>query len=222
MIKKSLLASIAIIVLACGSVHAQSFTRIAPSDLGLASNSGPLNSTFNIGNVFGLSPADVTFTVSNAFVADGVDSWTVADGGPSGFTLGGPVQVEAFINHGANLGSQSFQNGSQSRDGFTASAGETWTYNAGLDTNNYQLGQSANDYFVDYIGPDDGQVKSNSNGFVWVSDQAVSTFTVFSNNTTDLNNNYSVGFRVVQAIPEPSTALLIAFGGMFALRRRRK
>ena len=73
---------------------------------------------------------------------------------------------------------------------------------------------------MDYTGPETDQVESNSTGFVFVSDQPVSSFTVFSSNTTDFNNNYTLGFRAT-AVPEPASGMLLAFAGLFVLRRKR-
>ncbi|QEG21857.1 hypothetical protein [Mariniblastus fucicola] len=220
MIKTSFLAVVALVALTCSSAFGQGYFAVAPSDLGLPSGSGPINGIFDISGLLSESANTVTVQIANGHVSSITDSWTVGEGTTTSFTLGGSSMAEAFVNHGANLGSEAFQNGSLSRDGITASAGETWTQTSDLDSD-YTAGQSGSDYFIDYSGLETNQLESNSVGFRWASDQPVSTFSVFSSNTTDLNNNYTVGFRTVSAVPEPAASVVLAFAGLAFLRRKR-
>ena len=220
MIKKSLLGLLALVLFTGGTSFGQAFTPIFPSDLGLGVGAGPVNDTFSVGNLFGLSPGALSLTITNGNVAAGSNVFTVSETASATFAFSGPASVETFVNHGANLGSQSGQNGSFPRDGVTAAAGESFTLTSSLDSD-FTFGTSGNDFFVDYTGPDTGVVEANSSGFVFVSDQAVSNFTVFTQNTTDLDNNFTIGARVVSAVPEPSSAVFLAFAGLVALRRKR-
>jgi len=223
MIKKSLLAVIALSMFMCSGAFGQ-FVTIRPSDL--TSQTGPINNIFDISGFLNAAPNTISLQVANGF-ATASDAWTVDENETTTFIVGGTNPVEAFVNHGANLGSEGFQNGSLSRDGITAAIGETWTLSSGLDTTRYTAGQNANDFFVDYTGPETNQVESNSvggvtTGFVWVSDQQVSTFSVFSSNTTDLDNNFGIGFRQINAVPEPAAGMVITLAGLLALRRRKR
>lgn len=217
MIKKSLLAVVALSLFACSSAYGQ-FRTINPSDLTAAT--GPINDIFDISGLLNAPANTVSLQVANGF-ATASDSWTVDENETTTFILSGTTLVEAFVNHGANLGSEAFANGSLSRDGITAAPGETWTLSSELDSD-YTAGQNANDYFVDYTGAETNSVQSNSNGFLWISDQAVSTFSVFSSNTTDLDNNYGIGFRQINAVPEPAAGIVISLVGLLALRRRKR
>lgn len=221
MIKKSLFALVAVLTLSC-SVYGQAYTAISPGDLGFSTSSGPINGIFDIGLELGeASDTDVRLTIANGFVSSLTDSWTVSESESSTFTLTGPSATEVFINHGRNLGSEAFANGSLARDGFTSAAGETWTLASTVDASRYTFGQNANDYFVDYTGTETNQLEFNPVGFRFNSDQPVSTFTVFSSNTVDLDNNYSLGFRTVAAIPEPAAGMMVAMAGLFFVRRKR-
>ena len=222
MIKKSFLALFAVLTFSCG-VYGQGFTTIAPSDLGFSTASGPIDGIFDIGLELGeANDSDVTLEIDNGFVSSLTDSWTVGEGNSTSFILGGPSAVDVFVNHGRNLGSENFANGSDARDGITSASGETWSLDTGtLDTSRYTFGQNANDYFVDYTGTETDQLEFNPVGFRFASDQPVSTWTVFSSNTVDLDNNYSLGFRAVTAIPEPAAGMLLAFAGVFLVRRKR-
>lgn len=219
MIKNSFFALLAVLAFTC-SVHGQAFTVIAPGDLGFSAGSGPINGIFNIGLELGeANDSDIQLEIDNGFVAG--TSWTVSNSESTTFTLTGTA-AEAFVNHGRNLGSENFANGPLARDGITAASGETWTLDASsLDTSRYTLGQSANDFFVDYTGTETNTLEFNPVGFRFDSDQAVSSFTVFSSNTVDLDNNYSLGFRAVQAVPEPTAGMLVALTGLFFVRRKR-
>lgn len=202
----------------CGSVKGQ-FVPINPSDL--TTETGPITELFDISSQMGAANAGTyTLFVSNGFVTTD-DKWTVDENETTTFILGGTGSLEAFVNHGANLGSEDFQNGSKSRDGIISAAGETWTLTSSLDEGRYQAGQEDNDYFVDYVGPELNSLQSNSVGFRWASDQVVSNFSVFSMNSTNLDNNYGIGFRTVNAIPEPAAGMLLALAGLTVLRRRR-
>jgi len=219
MIKKSLLALFALITLTCG-VQAQ-FSGLTPGDLGSFTPGSPINGIFDIGTELGLgNDSDVTLNVSNGFVTSN-NLWTVADGSSTTFTLGGPIAADVFVNHGRNLGSDGGTNGSGSRDGITATPGESWTLDTTTLDSDYTFGSSANDYFVDYTGTETNAVEFNNVGFNFRSAQPVSTWTVFSTNTVDLDNNYSIGFRTVAAIPEPTAASMVAISGLFFLRRKR-
>ena len=231
--RKNFLTLFALLVLTCSNVNAQPFTLFTPADLNAFNglnlvNGDTFSGTSNIGSLFGLPATDVTLTISNGNIANGV--WTVGEGNSTTFVLGGPVAVEAFVNHGANLGSPSFSSGisGTASDGVTAAAGESFTLQSALDPLNYSASQNGNDFLVSYIGPDTGNISvnapgGNQTGFFFTSDQAVSQYTVFSTNTSfaDLNDNFTTGFRVV-AIPEPSSAMLVGLtSGLFFLRRKR-
>ncbi len=220
MFKTSYFPIVAAVILTCSMSYGQGFMSVAPSDLGLVSGSGPINGIFDISSTLGEAANTITIDVSNGHVSSLSDSWTVSESNTTSFTLGGSGMAEVFVNHGRNLGSEAFQNGSRARKGITSASGETWTLDSSLD-DDYTAGQSANDYFVDYTGLETNQLESNSFGFRWISDQVVSTFSVFSQNTVDLDNNYTVGFRTVLAVPEPAAGMLLAFAGLFILRRKR-
>ena len=219
MFKKSILPMFAVFALSCGVSFGQ-FTSIAPSDLGFGANAGPVNGIFDISTLMGEPANTVSLEVSNGFVA-GTDVWTVSDTEITTYDLTGTSGAIAFVNHGRNLGSPSFQPGNgASRDGISTAPGETWTLTSPL-TSEYQSGFTANDYFVDYVGADDGVRHNNTVGFRWESDTAASSFSVFSSNSNVLDNNYSIGFRTVAAVPEPTAGLVLAFGGLLMLRRKR-
>ncbi len=218
--KKLQLTVFAAIVMSCSVSFGQIFTQIAPSDVGLGLGSNSVNNSFDVSGLLGLSANSVSLNVSNGFVSSTNDLWTVSESQSSTFTFSG-INVDAFVQHGSNLGSEAFANGSASRDGMLAAAGETWTLISTLDPD-YTAGQSGNNYFVDYTGSETNQLESNGVGFRWTSDQPATTFSVYSSNTTDLNNNYSLGFRQSAAVPEPTTGVLVALAtGMFFVRRKR-
>lgn len=243
--KKNLLTIFTLLVLTCSNVNAQGFELFSPADLNeLTGQTLGGGDTFdgpvNIGTLLGLSASDVILNISNANivgpdvlvpgVAEGV--WTVGEGSATTFVFSGPVAVEAFINHGANLGSPSFSSGSstEARDGVTAAPGEAFTLQSALDTATYTLEEAGNDFFVEFTGNDDGNISINQpggvqTGFFFTSDQAVTQYSVFSTNTSnaDLDDNFTTGFRIAAtAVPEPSSAaMLVAFTGMFFLRRKR-
>ena len=233
--KKNFLTLFALLFLTCSNVNAQPFQIFNPADLNAFNglnlvNGDTFSGTSNIGSLFGLPSTDVTLTITNGNIANGV--WTVGEGSPTTFTLGGPVAVEASVNHGANLGSPSFSSGSAATasDGVTAAAGESFTLQSTLDPLNYEESQVGNDFLVSYIGPDNGAISVNAPGgnqtdFFFTSDQAVSQYSVFSTNTSsaDLNDNFTTGFRIAAvAVPEPSSAMLLGLtSGLFFLRRKR-
>jgi hypothetical protein len=219
MIKKIQFPIFAAILLTGSLAFGQSFTILSPSDLGRSASSEPVNEIFDISGQFSLPSNSVTLAVSNGFVTES-DTWTVSEFESTTFILGGTEPVLAFVNHGANLGSENFQNGSLSRDGVTSAPGETWALISALD-NDYSFGVDGDDYFVDYVGEETEQLESNSSGFQFASNEAASSFTVFSSNTTALNNNFNVGFALVNAIPEPTSGVVLACMGLVFLRRNR-
>lgn len=232
--KTHLLTLLALVALTCNNVNAQNFQLFTPADVNSINGSNlvdgdSFNGAVNIGSLLGLPATDVTVTVSNGNISNGF--WTVGENSGTTFVLSGPVAVEASVNHGANLGSPSFSSGisADAIDGVTAVAGESFTLQSALDTE-YTQGQSGNDFFVRFSGNDDGLISvndpgGNQTGFFFTSDQAVSQYSVFSTNTSfaDLDDNFTTGFRIAAvAIPEPSSAaMLVAFTGMFFLRRKR-
>jgi len=231
--KKHFLTFFALVVLACSTAKAQPFTLFTPMDLNSINglnlvNGDTFNGTVNVGSLFNLAATDVTLTISNGNIANNV--WTVGEGNSTTFSLGGPVAVEAFVNHGANLGSPSFSSGiaATASDGVTSVAGESFTLQSALDPN-YAASQSGNSTLVSYVGPDTGNISvnapgGNQTGFFFTSDQAVSQYTVFSTNTSfaDIDDNFTTGFRVaVAAVPEPSSAMVFALSGLLFLRRKR-
>jgi len=218
MIKKSFLAVIALSLFACSTSYGQ-FVTIKPSDVGV-SGTNAINQLFDISSDLGQADNTTFLRVANGYISSVTDSWTVSESETTVFILEGPGMAEAFVNHGPNLGSEDFQNGSLARDGLTSALGETWTLTTTLDAD-YTAGQNASDYFVDYTGVETNQLESNSSAFRWFSDQAVSSFSVFSTNTDDLNNDYNVGFQAVNAIPEPSSGIVLALAGLLAVRRKK-
>ena len=219
MIKKSCLLLVAIFAASFTSANAQTFTVIAPSDLGLSQGTTDIDGIFDISSSLGLADDSVSLFIADGNVSGTSDSWTVAENLDTTFVFSG-LEVEAFVNHGSNLGSEAFQNGSLARDGIRATAGNTWTLVSNIDAD-YTADFSGNDYFVDYTGAETNQLEANSEGFRWESDGAADGVTVFSSNTVDLNNNYTIGFRVVSAVPEPATGLILGLGGLLFVRRRR-
>ena len=221
MIKTHLLALFAVVALSCGISQGQTHTTIAPSDLGLSMGTGPINQIFDISSLLNKAAGSVTMEVTDGFVNAVSDSWTVSNSVETLFEIGGSDNVNAFVQHGSNLGSDDAANGPVSRDGIRTGAQENWTLVSSLDAN-YAATQNGNTYFVDWTGGDTGQIESNSTGFRWESDQVISEFTVFSANTLQLNNNYSIGFSDT-AVPEPSTGVLVAVASsMLLMRRKRK
>lgn len=239
MIKITHLAVVAALALSCSTGFGQSFIFVQPSSLtpSQAQGTGPIGSSSNIVNFdissnLGLAPGSVNLGVQNGYVySDPLNanssSWTVSDDQETRFTLSGPVDVLAQVSHGRNLGSPQSTNGSQARDGIRTGLTESWQLVSNLD-NDYQFGSSPNasglngtgNLFVDYIGSAGG-FQGNSDEFLFQSDAAASTFTVFSNNTQQLNNNYSIAFAVA-SVPEPATGTFLTFcAGTFFLRRRR-
>lgn len=230
MIKKTThLAILAAVALSCSVASAQNFTFINPlTDLGIATGgSGPFSNTFDISNELGLGQGSVLLNVSNGFTNAGSpsSSFTVSDDEETTFTLLGTTDVLAQVSHGSFLGSPGFQTGSQSRDGVRGI--QSFNLVSNLD-GDYQFGSTPNgdaipgggNFFVDYIGPDTGNLEQNSSSFLFESVAPVTSFTVFSNNTNQLNNNFSVGFAQV---PEPSSGILFVFAtGLIALRRNRR
>ncbi len=227
------LAVIAAVTLMCSTSFGQ-FTFITPNNLSPSQGVGvgPLGSTgstvnFDISSNLGLSTGSVILGVDNGFTnatlsAAGNSVWTVSDDEETTFTLSGSVPVRAQVSHGRFLGSDVAANGTQARDGIRTPATESWVLVSNLDPD-YQQGSfqpgAVTTQFVDHINTSSTIIENNSTDFLWESTQAVSTFTVFSNNTTALNNNYSVAFS---AVPEPASGMLMTFAtGLFFLRRKR-
>ena len=219
MIKKTTLTLIALAAFAYSSAHAQSFTPISPDALGITAGSTDINTAFDISSNLGLSAGSVTLEIANGNTNAG-NAFVVSDSISTTYTFRGTTPVDAFVNHGRNLGSPSFTNGTGvPRDGVTAASGESFTLTSAI-TSDYTAGSSGNDFFVDYTGTDTGILAENSNGFVFTSDQPVSNFTVFTTNTSDLDNGFGIAVRV-SAVPEPTAGVILALGGLLALRRRR-
>ena len=223
------LAILAAAALSCSVASAQ-FTFINPlTDLGIPTGgSGPFSQTFDISNDLGLGSGSVLLNVSNGFTnaGSGSSAFTVSDDEETTFTLSGTTSVFAQVSHGGFLGSPGNNpTGSQSRDGVRGI--QSFNLVSSLD-GDYQFGSTPNfdaipgggNFFVDYVGPDTGNLESNSSSFLFESVAPVTSFTVFSNNTGLLNNNFSVGFAQV---PEPSSGILFVIAtGMIALRRHRR
>jgi len=237
MIKKiTHLAIIAVVALSCSTAFGQTFNFINPLlDLGIPTGgSGPFNTTFDISNELGFAaPGSVTLNVDNGFTnaSSGASSFTVSDTQETTFTLGGSVPVFAQVSHGSFLGSPGFINGSQARDGVRSPTG--FNLVSPLETG-FQFGSTPDanpatinggNFFVDFVGPDSGLLEQNQiagvpQSFLFQSAAPVSSFTVFSNNTSDLNNNFSVGFA---SVPEPTGGLLLVVAtGLMGLRRNRR
>ena len=198
----------AAIMMTCSVSYAQlPFTTIAPSDLNLTAGNGAVNGIFDISSFLNEADNTVAIQIVNGNVS-AVDTWTVGENNPTTFILSGSGAAEAFVNHGANLGSEDFQNGSLARDGVTSAAGESFSLDTSTLDSGFTFGNSGNDFFVDYTGPETNSLQTNSVGFVFESDQAVSSFSVFSTNTVNLNNNFTLGFRTVSAVPEPALSLI--------------
>ena len=221
MIKKTHLTLFAAMVLSCSVSYGQVFTTISPSSLGLSQGATGVNQTFNIGNQFGQSASAVQLLVSNGNVAAGNDLWTVSQSQSSNFQISSSVALDGFIQHGGVLGSQTAQTGTGISDGFTAAAGQDWTLVSALDAD-YDASVNGNVYDVTYVGADTGNIESNSSAFRWTSNQPISGYTVFSNNSQELVNNFSIGFRESAAIPEPSTSVVVALASTLWLVRRKR
>ncbi len=221
MIKNTHLTIFAAMVLSCSVSFGQVFETISPSSLGLSQGDTGINQTFNIGTQFGESASAVQLLVSNGNVAAANDLWTVAQSQSTNFQINSSVPLEGFIQHGGVLGSQSAQTGTGVSDGFTAIAGQDWTFVSTLDAD-YDDSINGNVYDVTYIGDDTGDIESNSSAFRWVSDQPITGYTVFSNNSQELVNNFAIGFRGPSAIPEPSSTAVIALASTLWLVRRKR
>ena len=227
--KKSLLAMIAITLFACSSVSAQQFSTISPSDLVSNPTAGQtINvNNVNIGGLLGLNPSDVQVSVSNAVVAQNTNLFAVNDSNSTIFSYSGTA-VEAFVQHGQTLGNNFNaatqpvpQDGVSSTTPFALNTSVTTSLNPG-----YSFGNTANDYFIEYTGPDNANPNQvgSPDAFRFESVGAVSNYTVFStnNNGNVVNNNYSTGVVVAAAaIPEPSSVVVLALSGLLALRRKR-
>lgn len=235
MMKKLCLPLIAVISMACGTVHGQDpagfnvndYVTIAPADLGLTG--GPVDAQFDISSLLGLSTSGSVFmTVSNGDVNSTTtpDTWSVEDGTGDAtktttFALSGTRRVRAYVRHGRNLGRQGGQ------DGIRTDFQSVWqSRNTTLDANYRQqnateLAANPQELFVQRTGATD-PAGQNSENFVWTSDNTINSFRVFSTGAPGLDNNFSIGFQV-EAVPEPSTGLLlIASAGMFFVRRKRR
>lgn len=211
----------AAIILTCSTSYGQGFTLLTPSSLGLSPNTSAINQVFNIGNQFGQAPSDIQLQVSNGHTANGADIWTVSETQSASFSILSSIPIEAFVQHGQNLGSSDFQNGSASVDGIIANLGEDFSLITGLDSD-YAQSTNGGNYSVSYVGADTGVLESNTNPFRWVSDQPVTGFSVYTTNSLDLNNNYALGFRTVNAVPEPSAFAALALASSLLLLRRRR
>ena len=222
MIKKTHLTIFAAMVLSCSVSYGQVFTTISPSSLGFGQGETGINDTFNIGTEFGVADSAVQLLISDGNVAAAADLWTVSQSVSTNFQIVSDVPLEGFIQHGGVLGSQSAQSGTGVSDGFTAAPGQDWTLVSNLDAGVYEDSINGNIYDVTYIGPDTGEIESNSNAFRWVSNQPVTAYTVFSNNNQDLVNNFAIGFRESSAIPEPSTPVVFALASTLWLVRRKR
>ncbi len=227
MIKKTQLAIFAAIIMTCGittcgTSYGQNFTQLTPSSLGLGQNESAINQVFDIGDQFGHDASDIRLQVTNGHTANGSDFWTVSETQSATFSILSSIPIEAYVQHGENLGSSDFQNGSASVDGLIANLGEDFTLISALDSD-YQQTVNGNDYSVSYIGPDTGVLERNAAPFRWVSDQPVTGFDVYTNNSLDLNNNYAIGFRTAaSSVPEPSATAILALASSLILLRRRR
>lgn len=223
--KKSLLALIAITLFTCSSASAQ-FVTISPSDLVSNPTAGQVFSVSNvdISNLFGLNPGDLNVSVANAVVGQNTNFFAVNETSSTLFAYSG-VDVEAFVQHGRVLGNN-FANGQPTpRDGVSSTSVFSLdpTVTTSLDSD-YRFGSTATDYFVEYTGgPNNEPNLQNSSDFRFVSNGPVTNYTVFSdnNNGTTVNNNFSTGLQVVNAVPEPSAGIVLALTGLLALRRKR-
>ena len=221
MCKKLVCAIFAVLIFSVGVANAQ-IVNFRPSTLNLDQSDGLINDTFDISGLFSQPTGTSTLTITNGNITSD-DNWTVGEFDPTTFTVDSSVGLGGVVLHGANLGSEAQQNGSDSRDGLIATTGETWTLVSNLD-DDYATGVEGNLYYVDYVGEETNQLESNSSGFRWESDGNVSQFQVFSNNTIDLNNNFTVLLEGPAAIPEPASAMLLGMGTCLLMlhRRRRK
>ena len=222
MINKTQLTIFAAIIVTCSTSYGQGFTLLTPSSLGLSPNTSAINQVFNIGNQFGQAPSAIQLQVANGHTANGADVWTVSETQSATFSILSSIPIEGFVQHGQNLGSSDFQNGSASVDGLIANVGEDFTLISALDSDYSSSVVNGVDYSVSYVGPDTGLLESNSVPLRWVSDQPITGFDVYTTNSLDLNNNYAIGFRTVSAVPEPSSAAILALGSSLYLLRRRR
>ena len=219
---KLVYAFIAVLFSTPGLAFAQPIlTNILPSDLDLVLGQGSINQEFDISSDLGQADGSTFLTITNGFVSATSDNWTVGEFDSTQFSVSSIFGVNAGVLHGANLGSEAQQNGSLSRDGLIAAAGETWTLVSDLDAD-YDDDVIGDNYFVDYVGAETNQLESNSVAFRWESDAPVSSFTVFSSNTVDLNNNFSLFLGEASAVPEPASAALLGIGACFFMLRRRR
>lgn len=222
MINKTHLTIFAAIIMTCSTSYGQNFTLLTPSSLGLSPNTSAINQIFNIGDQFGQAASDIQLQISNGHTADGADIWTVSETQSATFSILSSIPLEAFVQHGQNLGSNDFQNGSASVDGLIANLGEDFSLITALD-DDYAASVNGGNYSVAYVGPETGALESNSVPFRWVSDQPVTGFNVYTTNSLDLNNNYAIGFRAAaSSVPEPSAVSLIALASSLMLLRRRR
>lgn len=221
MFKKTQLTIVAAIIMTCSTSYGQGLQLLTPSSLGLSPNTSAINQVFNIGNQFGQAASDIQLQVTNGHTANGADVWTVSETEMATFTLFSNLDIQGFVQHGQNLGSSDFQNGSASVDGLIANVGEDFTLISALDSD-YASSVNGDNYSVSYVGADTGVLESNSVPIRWVSDQPITGFDVYTTNSLDLNNNYAIGFGVVNSVPEPSSAVVIAFASSLLMLRRRR
>ena len=219
MLSKLAFAIFASLIFACSTAQAQ-FQFYTPSDFNANPGDTNVNGTIDISSDFGQAAGTISLEVTNGFVFANSDGWTVSETQDTTFTVNSIFGLRGLVSHGGNLGSDNGTSGSDSQDGLIAATGEEWTLVSDID-DDYAQTNFADTFLVDYVGDDTGEVESNSQGnFVWESNDAISSFTVFSNNTTALNNNYSVGF--IAAVPEPTSLALIGLVcGLAGIRRKR-
>jgi len=223
MCTKTQITLFAAIIMTCSTSYGQSLQLLTPSSLGLAPNTSLINQVFDIGDQFGHAASDIQLQVVNGHTANGADIWTVSESQSATFSIISNLDVNGFVQHGQNLGSSDFQNGSASVDGFIANAGESFSLISTLDSDYSSSVTNGNDYSVSYVGADTGVLEANAMPFRWVSDQPISGFDVYTNNSVDLNNNYSIGFGVESsAVPEPSTTAVLALASSLLVLRRRR
>jgi len=114
MFTRQALIIFAAFMLSTSMVHAQ-FVNFLPSDLGQGLGDGPVNESFDISSSFSKPDNTVTLNVSNGFVNAAANAWTVSETETTSFTISSIFDFQGFVQHGANLGSEAFADGSDSR-----------------------------------------------------------------------------------------------------------
>ena len=194
---------------------------VTAADLSYANGTTGINATHDISSLLGVSPGNFLLTITNGNVHAG-GGWTVSNSQSTDFTLTGTGTATGMISHGANLGSDNFSNGPDSQDGFTAVSGESWTFVNAVDPD-YTLFEIGNDHYLDYSGPETNQLEAHNTPIRWRSDSTITGFEVWSNNTLNLNNNFTIFFMASTSTPEPSSLVLmlpLLAGGVVRRRRR--